>query len=81
MAAARMLNGDVKEFELDKSIRPVPGRYVFFQNKIYYAKEASGVDREYKLVLLRGEESMTLTSEYLKAYASVVINHPGIIEL
>jgi hypothetical protein len=80
-AAAKMLNGEVREFEVNKDIRPVPGRYILFQNKIYYAKDSSGVDKEYKLELIRGEEKLTLTSEYLKAYARVVVEHEGIIEL
>ncbi len=80
-AAARMLNGEVREFEVDKNIRPVPGRYVFYQNKIYYATNSIGVDREYKLDMIRGDEKITVNSEYLKAYARVVVEHEGIIEL
>ena len=80
-AAARMLNGSVKEFEVDKNIRPVPGRYVHYRDRVYYAIKSTGIDREYKLELVRGDETITVTSDYLKAYARVVVEHDGMIEL
>lgn len=80
-AAARMLNGEVREFEVDKNIRPVPGRYVHYNSKIYYAVKSSGIDKEYKLDLVRGSETITVNSDYLKAYAKVVVEHEGIIDL
>lgn len=80
-AAARMLNGDVREFEVDKNIRPVPGRYVLYNSRVYYATKSTGLDKDYKLDMVRGEEKITVNSDYLKAYAKVIVEHEGIIEL
>jgi hypothetical protein len=81
MARAMMLDGSIKDFNLDKDIKPVAGRYIFYRDRIYYAKKSIGIDKDYKLILERGDEEIVLTSEYVKAYARVVVDHNGLIEL
>ncbi len=76
-----MLNGEIREFEVNKELRPVPGRFIFYNSKIWYATDSKGSDREFKLFLKRGDEIIDLPSDHIKAHCRVVINHEGIIEL